>query len=1241
MVSAGNGQLTNGGFEEIGPDRFPVGWSGFSSDPSTSIIRITTDSVEGRFALYMEATKEGTVGLNRFYRATPGTPTQEIGFLLPFKKGALIFRYKLLKSAGDNVRMYVIPMKDDNVEGGGDRAVYVLPQAFAGDNKWHTGVLAFNYADRPQVARIQIGARINEGGRPGPGAVIFDDLKLVEAAGWHLRLAGIRVDEGIKPGVEGTFSVLLHNTGDAPAPVQAYLTPPAPVRGERLRQPPSIDPGTVAPVSWRLIGSRKTGTRATIQWDSGPSQTETVSHTFSARLDLKSLSFSSAVLFRGARYQLRLHLFNEGDAVLEGLPIRLTVSDALRLVEGPPLQTLPLLTPGATVLSWTVEPRRIGEVQAKAEIGGGPGTFPIGCRALVSQTINLKSQSTLLVSSRKVRLLLPKNDFGYGVISVEVLKDGQWKPMALSPQFLLIRYQDVRRRDITRPITSQQPVTQPDGTVQFPFSWQDRDDGAVWSGQISFRPDGDSIVVSWDVRLDKKKPIIGIQGPVFFVGDNHFGSRKDAALLPGVYWLMKDETSRDIRFTDPPHHLHIVPHPYKLTQPMMVLSEGGAYFGLLWDPLQNWTEGEGQGAQTGLCPQPLFASPNHLSDQDNHLIGLMVPNVPAWLEENKPWATRPITNNAYRLTARIVGGSGDVLSAYEDFFTYFSLPPVPPFQPEEVFTRSQAEPQPPRFGRLLSWLTSARVAALDDVRSQREDGSWGYVRDPNFTIPNLAKFAPHRSLDEYGKEGDTTVGTCTFVNRRAMALLRYARLTGSDWARKAAIKALHFIDRNFLRPEGAQTWEIPLHCPDVLASANAITAYLEGWTLTGDLHYLQGAVYWARTGLPFIYLWHPPDRPTMMLFASIPVFGTSFFTAAPWFGTPVQWNGLDYAYSLLKLAKALETVRPTKDRWFDPQFWRQLAEGITVCGAHMQAAVRHPKGFYPDSVSLTFSYRPNDPGVIPPHGIVRNLWFLLNQAQDPEDYETKVLVQGDASLHITTEAFLQDARLSDGIASFTILSPPTDRELITLVTPLEKPAKVSLAGRELPLLIGNARGPGWRYRADRAMVEIRIAGIQGTVTCVLFGVRIVSPPRERVWERPVWNFDTDDDPEDWTVAYDLTEPLVSNGTMKLTSTGFDPYFHSPPIQVDATSVRTLVIRARFYFPPGTVPDGQVFWIRTDDPNWTESKSLHFPLPTDGQWAEIRRDLSTSPEWKGTVTQIRLDPGSGTGIEVEIDSIRLE
>ena len=60
-------------------------------------------------------------------------------------------------------------------------------------------------------------------------------------------------------------------------------------------------------------------------------------------------------------------------------------------------------------------------------------------------------------------------------------------------------------------------------------------------------------------------------------------------------------------------------------------------------------------------------------------------------------------------------------------------------------------------------------------------------------------------------------------------------------------------------PRGAQTWEVPLHTPDVLASAHLVKAYTLGYMISGKPEYLDQARYWAWTGVPFVYLINPTD----------------------------------------------------------------------------------------------------------------------------------------------------------------------------------------------------------------------------------------------------------------------------------------------------------------------------------------------------------------------------------------------
>ena len=123
---------------------------------------------------------------------------------------------------------------------------------------------------------------------------------------------------------------------------------------------------------------------------------------------------------------------------------------------------------------------------------------------------------------------------------------------------------------------------------------------------------------------------------------------------------------------------------------------------------------------------------------------------------------------------------------------------------------------------------------------------------------------------------DTASGYCA---TRAVELLEAARLTGDAASLEAGVKALEFM-KHFRDPRGAQTWECPLHAPDILAAAYLVHAYVRGYELTGRRDYLERARAWAITGLPFVYQWS--DQPVM-------AYATIAFSARPAGARPTGW----------------------------------------------------------------------------------------------------------------------------------------------------------------------------------------------------------------------------------------------------------------------------------------------------------------------------------------------------------------
>src|SRR5688500_11826110 len=155
-------------------------------------------------------------------------------------------------------------------------------------------------------------------------------------------------------------------------------------------------------------------------------------------------------------------------------------------------------------------------------------------------------------------------------------------------------------------------------------------------------------------------------------------------------------------------------------------------------------------------------------------------------------------------------------------------------------------------------------------------------------------------------------------------------------------------------PRGAQTWEVPLHTPDVLASAHLVHAYTLGFELTGDASFLDQARYWAWTGVPFVYLVNPTGG-RVGPYATIAVYGATNWEAPVWFGQPVQWCGLVYADALYRLAPR-DPAGP----------WKQLADGITASGVQQSwpSSDAQRQGLLPDFFHLR-EQRADGPAINP------------------------------------------------------------------------------------------------------------------------------------------------------------------------------------------------------------------------------------------------------------------------------------
>jgi len=113
----------------------------------------------------------------------------------------------------------------------------------------------------------------------------------------------------------------------------------------------------------------------------------------------------------------------------------------------------------------------------------------------------------------------------------------------------------------------------------------------------------------------------------------------------------------------------------------------------------------------------------------------------------------------------------------------------------------------------------------------------------------------------------------------------------------------------------------------------------------------------------------------------------------------------------------------------------------------------------------------------------------------------------------------------------------------------------------------------------------------------------------------------------WPIRGELNIKLETGHPQLIGPDGFWP----------AESAPRLTLQAAFHTGQ---PHATLYWKRFDDPTFSASKSLTFSILPDGKVHAYTIDLSSSPEYRGAITGLRLDPATnGTpGAFVRIKAI---
>ena len=363
---------------------------------------------------------------------------------------------------------------------------------------------------------------------------------------------------------------------------------------------------------------------------------------------------------------------------------------------------------------------------------------------------------------------------------------------------------------------------------------------------------------------------------------------------------------------------------------------------------------------------------------------------------------------------------------------------------------------PLQIGHLAGGLAAWRRRIYTEcIATQRADGTWPVAGRAGC------------------RQGEQVVsGT---IAELAGSLLLYARVTADARAKAAGLKALRRLEKLPV-PRGAQVWEVPKFTPDILASGHALWACLEAWQVTGERRHLDQAVHWARTGLPFVYMWQAPNAP-LMKYGTIAVFGATHYRGA-WFGRPVQWCGLVYGYWLLRLAEH-----------DDRGPWRRIGQGIVDNGIQQMLDLwRKYPGTYTDWIDVMS-------GAIcavkfEPENLMKPI--LLARRQGVE-VRTKILRVGPGRrVHVSTAARLNVAAWDAGRHALTCeIELPAGETSYAIVAGAPAPQAVVANGRPLARTDKlDAVKEGWQTSAD-ALVLVKLLHDRPVVRLgVTFG-----PPR--------------------------------------------------------------------------------------------------------------------------------------------------
>ena len=230
-------------------------------------------------------------------------------------------------------------------------------------------------------------------------------------------------------------------------------------------------------------------------------------------------------------------------------------------------------------------------------------------------------------------------DSGFEYYVLSVAKGGNYQQVATCPALSEVIYLDAsqNRQTVQLVPTAYRLSGSSRGESIIQLTGTDTDtDGVKWNYEMQWTLDEDAKRIKTECQLqtDDNRELLAFRGPMLYAGQGRNREKKTAALFPGLEFLESDERSSSSRDAAPPLDNRLVPHPCKITVPVLAVEMQKTLVGIIWNPLETW-DGENQ------MLSAIFASPNWHQRQKNHGLGVFLPTIPTWVQENHTEASIP------------------------------------------------------------------------------------------------------------------------------------------------------------------------------------------------------------------------------------------------------------------------------------------------------------------------------------------------------------------------------------------------------------------------------------------------------------------------------------------------------------------------------------------------------------------------------------------------------------------------